>query len=1514
MTKPIQSKILDNLFAGEGEMSLLMRAHDWNNTPLGPVETWPQSLRTTVSILLNSRYPMFTFWGTKLINLYNDSYRLILGDKHPWALGQSGPEIWSEIWDSIGPMVDQAVSTGQATWSDNLPLFPNRKGYLEETFFTFSYSPVRDETGNIGGMFCACTETTKQVLGDRRLHTLRDLAACTGEAETTEKACQLAMATLGNNAADVPFALLYLLNQAGTEAHLVATTGLEPGTTASPKKVELFDTGERPWPLAEVAHTPQTQRIRDVIERVGQLKVGLWPDPPHTALILPVASPGQTRPTGLLITGISPRLSLDDDYQGFLELVAGQVATIIADVGAYEAAKQRAEALAEIDRAKTVFFSNVSHEFRTPLTLMLAPLEDLLADGADPLSPTQRDRLEIAQRNSLRLLKLVNTLLDFSRIEAGRTQACYQLTDIATLTKELASSFRSLMERAGLTLIVNCPPLGESVYVDQEMWEKIVLNLLSNAFKYTLAGSITVKVQGFDDHIELSVIDTGIGIPEADLPHLFERFHRVKGAQGRSFEGSGIGLSLVQELVKLHGGQIKVNSSLGQGSCFTICLPRGCNHLPHENLKGAPKATHDTPRSMSQQISTFVEEASRWLSGDIKTVESFTHQSLTEVSRGQTVKESPRDPLRGARILLADDNADMRDYVKRLLQDHYLVETVADGVAALESIQQQRPDLLLTDIMMPRLNGLALLQQLRSSLSTQDLPIILLSARAGEESRIEGLQAKADDYLIKPFSSRELLARVEACLKMAQIRQEAAAREQTLRLATEKAQQAVAATTEKLNRILATISDGFILLDPEWVITYHNTATTKLFPAKSHPLGLGKTLWEVWPSWVNTDLEHRLRYAMTEQVSQQCEYHCASSLTEELWLEIYAYSFEEGLGIFLHDISDRKRSEAERHKAEIALKQYSEQLELRVAERTAKLSQTIAELHQVEEILRGKETHYRQALNLTNTGSWEFDLASEKVFWSEQVEIIWGMKPGTFRGEFDQVKAGIHPQDFDLWQQNVQACIEEGKEHNLEFRVVHPDGSIHWVQAIGNAEYDSQGHPIRLRGLIMDVTERKTSQERLNYMAHHDHLTDLPNRLLLKARLDQSIQQATRKRTKLAVVFIDLDRFKHINDSMGHAAGDALLQQLAQRLRQVLRSSDTVARISGDEFVAVLEDIEDIQHASMVVAKLMTVFEEPFPLEGQIIHMTSSMGLSLFPDDGMDTAILLRNADSAMYRAKEEGRNTYCFYAEEMTSAAFEYVLFENALRGALKRNEFYLVYQPQIDLSSHRWVGMEVLLRWHHPELGIVSPAQFIPIAEQSGLIQEIGTWVLYRACCQAKTWLDQGIDFGHIAVNVAAPQIQQNNFVHLVQDALDSSGLPSPHLELELTEGLVMHQTEDRIKQLEVLQDMGIYLAIDDFGTGYSSLSYLKRLPINKLKIDKSFVRDIPHDTNDMAISEAVIALGKALNLRIIAEGVEQEIQATFLREKGCHEAQGYLYSKPLPPEEITQLFAEVSQWQQA
>jgi PAS domain S-box-containing protein len=757
------------LFPGGGHMSELVASLDWSNT-LGEFSRWHQSLRTSVSICLASRFPIVMYWGPEFVVLYNDAYSEILGRKHPWALGRRAREVWAEIWDVIGPMLNGVIATGQATLSDDLLLFLERDGYPEECYFSFSFSPVHIEAGVVGGVFCAVKETTKQVIGDRRLRTLRDLAARTSEAKTVADACLRSAEVLGENASDVPFALIYLLS--GSTATLAGGAGIDINGPNSPTSVSLSaDDGAAPWDVDVVARTGHPKTVDITAERFRMLPRGRWSTGPDVVQVFPL---GQDRPFGVLVAAVNPHRKLDDEYVTFLSLLARQVTIAISDARAHEEESQRIEALAELDRTKTVFFSNVSHEFRTPLALILGPITEILA-RTDISMEECRTELALVHRNGLRLLKLVNTLLEFSQIEAGGVHACYEPTDLAALTTDLASVFHSAIERAGLCLIIQCPRFEEPVFVDREMWEKIVLNLLSNALKHTFTGEISVSLETTGNAVELSVRDTGIGIDKSDLAHVFDRFHRVEGARGRSREGSGIGLALVQELARLHGGNVRVESRIGRGTTFTVSIPRGRDHLPSERVGRAR-----TQGSIARASHLFVEEALRWLpdaspSGTVPNVPSAT-EAGSAASRVQATLAT------SARILLADDNADMRDYLRRLLSADYTIETVADGEAALAAIRSNAPDLLLADVMMPRLDGFSLLRAIRNDPEINKVPVILLSARAGEEARMEGLKAGADDYLTKPFSARELLVRVASRLEIARLRYEAAETEHRLRM------------------------------------------------------------------------------------------------------------------------------------------------------------------------------------------------------------------------------------------------------------------------------------------------------------------------------------------------------------------------------------------------------------------------------------------------------------------------------------------------------------------------------------------------------------------------------------------------------------------------------------------------------------------------------------------------------------------------------------------------------------
>jgi signal transduction histidine kinase/HPt (histidine-containing phosphotransfer) domain-containing protein len=772
---------------GGGEMAKFIKAKDWSQTPLGPIDSWPPSLRTVVSLVQASNSPISLVWGPNHVQIYNDGYWPICGEKHPGSMGQDFRECWAAPWAEIGEAYESAYA-GKTGYLENMRMFLDRYGFLEETWFTFSFSPITDESGKIAGLFHPVTELTGQSLSERRTQTLRDLAAIAGKSTTVEDTFATSARLFAESNLDVPFILFYLVDETGRTARLMAQSGLPAGGPASATEIALGDGDAQPWPIAAVVRTGQAQRVDDAAAHLAGMTVGPYPESPNTVFALPVNLPGQERPAAVIVAGVSARLRLNEPYLGFLDLVAASVSTALANARAHEDQRRKAEALAEIDRAKTAFFSNVSHEFRTPLTLMLGPLEDELNERGESLPAARRERVETAHRNSLRLLKLVNGLLDFSRIEAGRVQALFEPTDLAVLTADLASSFRSALERGGLSLTVDCTPLPEPVYVDREMWEKIVLNLMSNAFKHTFEGGIAVRLAWLDDTVRLTVEDSGVGIAAEEIPQLFDRFHRVKGAASRTHEGSGIGLSLARELADLHGGAIQIESELGKGSRFIVTLKQGHLHLPPEKVGLSADIA-----VVGRGAAAYVQEALQWLpsvaGADI----------MQDVAFGDAAASVPEQAGPRPRILWADDNADMRRYVAGLLGATYDVLAASDGQMALEAALAAPPDLVLSDVMMPRLDGFGLLKGLRADERTRRVPIILLSARAGEESALEGLGAGADDYLVKPFSAKELLARVRSTLSLVERRKEW---EATLTEANHR----LAAALEAKSRFLATMS------------------------------------------------------------------------------------------------------------------------------------------------------------------------------------------------------------------------------------------------------------------------------------------------------------------------------------------------------------------------------------------------------------------------------------------------------------------------------------------------------------------------------------------------------------------------------------------------------------------------------------------------------------------------------------------------------------------------------------
>ena len=493
----------------------------------------------------------------------------------------------------------------------------------------------------------------------------------------------------------------------------------------------------------------------------------------------------------------------------------------------------------------------------------------------------------------------------------------------------------------------------------------------------------------------------------------------------------------------------------------------------------------------------------------------------------------------------------------------------------------------------------------------------------------------------------------------------------------------------------------------------------------------------------------------------------------------------------------------------------------------------------------------------------------------------------------NQFKSGYHDKDFyrKLWSALKLAGKWQGEIWDRR-----KNGELVPLWQSISAVHDSDGQIIRYIGVFYDLSEQKRTAEHIHHLAYYDSLTDLPNRQLFIDSCEQALEKVRRNDRKLAVLFLDLDRFKHINDSLGHPVGDELLRAVAQRLKNALRQGDTVARLGGDEFIVLLENPESYDIVEYVAFKILASLAKPFMLQDHKLEIGTSIGISCYPKDGEDATTLIKHADLALYQAKERGRGNFQFYDVHLTERAKERLFFETELREAMNREELIVYYQPQFALIDDRLIGAEALLRWHHHKHGTISPDKFISIAEDSGLIVAIGEWVLRNACRQAKEWLDSGFDFQRMAVNLSGVQIERSDILATVRQVLTDTGLPPEHLELEITETYIMQREQRNIRIMEDLRALGVVLAIDDFGTGQSSLGYLKRLPVDKLKIDRSFVMDIPHDSNDMAITRAIIALGHNLHLTVLAEGIETVEQTAFLKELGCDEAQGYYYSPPI------------------
>ena len=999
-----------HFISGDGEMTERIRNFDWSKTSLGSFEKWTQSLRTAVSLCLTSKFPMVVWWGKDLVKIYNDAYSVMLGGKHPRALGATAKEVWPEIWHIIGPMLESVLQTGKATWSNNQLLLLHRNGFPEEGYFTYSYSPIYGEDGKVEGVFCAVTETTDAVTVERQQQTLTSLGKnilnLTGDLEVYQKSVEV----IKQNPKDFPFAVIYKVSRDGKKLSLADKTS-EELEAFFPNEIDLDKHARRFQGLADVALRNVPVISDDLLERFGSLPTGAWDSAIRKALVLPVAHSQQKVPYAILKVGINPYRILDDKYQSFFKLIADQIGSGINNSRIFETERKRTDALEELDKAKTVFFSNISHEFRTPLTLMLGPLEELINAPDDRLSHGERQSIETTHRNAMRLLKLVNNLLDFSRIESGRMAARYSLTDMVSLTTKLAGNFRSTIEKSGLELEIRTQPIKEPVYADKQMWEKIVFNLLSNAFKYTFKGKITVSLYAQNNQVVLEVQDTGVGIPEKELPHMFERFHRVQQVTGRTHEGTGIGLSLTHELVRLHGGAISVESQEGKGSLFTVSIPSGTAHLPVSQINNGYEDIEDI-------VSDSYIEDSFALAGNFE-------------PKPANPTEDKNENIGAPRILVVDDNTDMRDYLQNLLEKKYRVLTAGNGVEALHVIKSENPLVVLSDIMMPVMDGIRLTKEIKQNRQTEQIPVMLITARAGEESKIAGYETGADDYLVKPFSAKELLARVQAQIKIAQTRKHI---EHQLNNLFEQAPVAIA-----------------VMHGPNFIVEIINEMALQIIGRPREQL-MYKALFDVLPEARNQGFE-----------------------------AIFSSVFKTGKRMVIEEIEAQLLRNGNRDAifAKLVIEPLREEdgsiLGVMIA------AYDITEHVTARKKIETSELRYRQLIQSISVALYTCDKEGRILLYNQAAIELWGREPkvGTelWCGSWKifQINGELLPLD----KCPMANVLKYGRVETFEIIIERPDGSRRHVLPYPQPILNDEGEITGAVNLLLDITENKKIREAL---------------------------------------------------------------------------------------------------------------------------------------------------------------------------------------------------------------------------------------------------------------------------------------------------------------------------------------------------------------------------------------------------------------------------------------------------
>jgi diguanylate cyclase (GGDEF)-like protein/PAS domain S-box-containing protein len=828
------------------------------------------------------------------------------------------------------------------------------------------------------------------------------------------------------------------------------------------------------------------------------------------------------------------------------------------------------------------------------------------------------------------------------------------------------------------------------------------------------------------------------------------------------------------------------------------------------------------------------------------------------------------------RILIVDDVHENLHALMNVLRGDYAILAATSGDKALELAQHSpQPDLILLDIKMPGMDGYSVLAQLKSHPATADIPVIFVTALAEAADEARGLTLGVADYITKPVNPELLHLRVRTQLALQRYRRDPL----MLNISGQRdpgrtpSLLVVDDLPENIHELLEALKDDYRIM-----VARSGAKALELIEGPTPPdLVL---LDVVMPEMDGYEVCRRIK---ASPVGNRIPVIFVTVVDEP---QNKVDGFNIGAADYITKPFDIDEVRA-RVRTHLELARLRHLLEDQVAQRTALLEQS--------------EEKYRILADYSP--NWEYWMAPDGryLYVSPACQDVSGYQPADFFADAGLMEKIIHPDDAEIWAQHSPVALSATPELMI-FRIRAKDGSERWIEHVSKQVFDAAGKPLGLRGSHSDITDRQDAEQKLDFFAHRDPLTGLPNRALFVQLLEQATLHAERSQTQFALLCLDLDNFKAINESLGPSLGDQLLIEVGKRLQDLLIDSSVIARIGGDEFNMIVESDTHLPGVDLVAQRMIGALGEPFLLDGNSIYIGASVGIALYPTDGLDVETLQSSAAAALHQAKAQGRSTLRFFSPEMTRRAKARLTLEADLRRALDREELSLHYQPQVDLVSGRIVGLEALVRWQHPERGMIPPDEFIPLAEECGLVVPLGDWVLRAACLQIKAWSDIGVAPRQTAINVSAVQLNRGHLVKSVKDALQESGISPEQLELEITESFVLDDREQSFKSLAELKALGVCLSIDDFGTGYSSLAYLQQLEVHKLKIDLSFVRDVTTNSGNASIVKAVIALGHSLGLEVIAEGVEEEDQARYLKSLQCDVIQGYLISRPLPTDEMT------------